>query len=376
MPALSILIKPVSGQCNIDCEYCFYKNLSPYQKNISEKAMQSKTLDVIIKKAMDFAEGSLSIVFQGGEPTLCGLDFFRETIAKIKKYNKKNISVSLSIQTNGLLLNDEWAIFLKENNFLVGISLDGVQQTHDRFRKDYLGRPTFQKIMHSIELLQKYQVEFNILTVINSEVVKYPETIYRFYQSKNLTHLQFIECLDALEVVPGSKVFSLQNEEYKFFITKLFDLWYQDILQGRIVEIYYFDNILRLLCSYPPIDCGMWGFCSSQFIFEADGSVYPCDFYVQDKWCLGNIKETDFDSMKKSKTAQKFEEISLVVDDKCLDCKYFRLCRGGCRRGRNWTGNDKMQLNIFCETYQYFFDHCLEKFYDIAEKYQLNYQKL
>lgn len=376
MPALSILIKPVSGQCNIDCEYCFYKNLKEYQKNISCNVMGLETLELIIRKALNFAEEDLSIVFQGGEPTLRGIEFFKEAINLLRKYNVNNVSVYLSIQTNGLLIDDEWGQFLGENNFLVGISLDGFETCHNRFRKGYHQMPTFQKVMRAIDILKKYHVEFNILTVINSEVVKYPEEIYNFYKSQNFTHLQFIECFDALGVIPGSKEFSLKNESYKIFITKLFDLWYQDIMRGRIVELNYFDNILRLICSYPPVDCGMWGFCSSQFIFESDGSVYPCDFYVQDRWCLGNIADNDFDTLKKTKIAEKFEAISYVMDEKCVDCKYVTLCRGGCRRARNWTGNDKMDCNIFCETYQYFFENCLERLYEIADRFHLKYKRL
>lgn len=369
MPALSILIKPASGNCNIKCDYCFYRALTGESEQFPKK-MSKELITTILQKSIDFAEGYLSIAFQGGEPTLCGLDFFKDVVAYVNDNNAKKVKINYAIQTNGILLDEKWASFLYENNFLVGISLDGIMPSHDKYRIDNFGKPTFARVVEKIKLLKKYNVNFNILTVLNSQTVKYPKEIYNYYKIMEFEYIQFLECLDPLNEKIGQHDYSLENKAYAKFLIEFFDLWYQDLKNGKLININIFDNYLAILAKGHPFDCGMWGFCSAQFIFETDGSVYPCDFYVLDKYKIGNIKTDDFYSMKKTSIARRFEESSLEVSEKCLNCKYIKLCRGGCRRAKE---NDKEPgINRFCDAYKEFFDQRLEKLLEIVKTYNLN----
>lgn len=175
MPAASILIKPASANCNMDCKYCFYKCLSSHREEYSKGFMSYETLDTLVREAIAYADGSLTFAFQGGEPTLVGIDFFKKAIELQEKYNEKNIHIENTIQTNGFLINDEWAGFLAENNFLVGLSLDGPRKMHDRYRKDAKGNDTFERIMQSVKLFEKHHVDYNIVTVVTNETAKNAE---------------------------------------------------------------------------------------------------------------------------------------------------------------------------------------------------------
>lgn len=368
MPALNILIKPASGNCNIKCKYCFYRALDGDHAKFP-KEMLYEIVDVLLKKALDFADGYLSIAFQGGEPTLLGVEYFERFVETANRYNRKGVKINYAIQTNGLLFDEKWATFLKENDFLVGISLDGIMKSHDKFRVDYQGNPTFSKVLQKIRLLQRYGVKFNVLTVLNAETVKYPEEMYRFYSNNGFKYVQFLECLDPLGVACGVNDYSLDNDAYADFLIKYFDLWYADLKKGVVSSVNVFENYLAIIAKGSPFDCGMWGFCSAQFIFETDGSVYPCDFYVQDRWKIGNILTDDFRTMKDSMTASSFETSSYSVADDCVECKYLKLCRGGCRRAKD--NPDKKGMNRFCSAYKKFFDSRLDQLVEIVNLYGL-----
>lgn len=366
MPALNILIKPASGNCNIECKYCFYRALKGDQEHFP-KEMSCEIADTILQKALDFADGSLSIAFQGGEPTLLGVGYYKRFVESANRYNKKGVKINYALQTNGLLLDEEWAKFLKENDFLIGISLDGIKQSHDKFRTDYSGKPTFAKVLEKIKLLQEYGVKFNILTVLNSETVKFPEEIYNFYKNSGYEYIQFLECLEPLGVRCGTNDYALSNDAYASFLIRFFDLWYEDLKRGRVSSVNIFENYLAILAKGHPYDCGMWGFCSAQFIFETDGSVYPCDFYVQNRWKIGDIKQDDFRDMKNSSVANAFEAYSFTVADECAECKYLKLCRGGCRRAKD--SPDSQGTNRFCSAYKAFFDARLDRLIEIVKLY-------
>ncbi len=165
MPAASILIKPASANCNMDCKYCFYKCLSSHREEYSKGFMKEETLETLVREAIAYADGSLTFAFQGGEPTLAGLDFFQKAVELQQKYNNKKLQIENTIQTNGLLIDEKWARFLGEHRFLVGLSLDGPKKMHDRYRKDAGGQDTFGRIMNSVQLLEQYHVDYNVVTV-------------------------------------------------------------------------------------------------------------------------------------------------------------------------------------------------------------------
>jgi len=366
--SLNIMIKPFSSNCNMQCEYCFYHDISNKRIQKLYGFMNFKLLEIIVQKALKEAEEECIFAFQGGEPTLVGIDFYKKLLEYEQKYNQKNIKINNAIQTNGLVIDEEWAHFLAQNNFLIGISLDGPKDIHDLYRVDNQGEGTFQRIIKAIHLLDQYHVKYNILTVVTAQVARRIHKIYNFFKNKNFTYLQFIPCLDPIDEEPGGYNFSLTPKKYSYFLKTLFDLWYQDIVNGRVTSIRYFDNLIQLLMGYPPEACGMSGNCNCQFIIEANGGVYPCDFYVIDKWSLGNIKDQFFSQLLNSLVVQQFVQSSIYVDPICRECPWFSLCRGGCRRWREPFINGKPRMNYLCPAYQEFFRYTIDRFNNIIEK--------
>ncbi len=368
MKRLTMMIKPVSSHCNMKCQYCFYHDISNKRAKRSYGFMNVDLLEVIVQKAITETQEEVTFSFQGGEPTLAGLDYFKRLIQYEKKYNHKNIKINHAIQTSGLLIDQEWARFLTKNHFLVGISLDGPKSIHDSFRLDQQGMGTYQRIIDGIENLKKYQVDFNILSVVTSQLARHAHQVYRFFQKKGFKYIQFIPCLFPLKESPGQYSYSLTPERYGNFLKTLFDLWYYDVINHNIVSIRYFDNLLQMMLGYPPEACDMMGHCSCQFIIEANGGVYPCDFYVIDQWYLGNIKEQSFSQLFNSPNAQQFIQPSTYIDPICQECPWFSLCRGGCRRWREPFIDGKPHLNYLCPAYKEFFQYTLDRFKNIVIK--------
>lgn len=358
MPALNLLIKPSSGMCNLNCTYCFYHDLMSKREVPSYGFMSREICETMIKKALSYATGQCSFCFQGGEPTLIGLEFYKEFVELVKEHNYKKLAVTYSIQTNAYRLSEEWVRFLAKNHFLTGISLDGTIHTHNRYRKNYDGKDSFAQVMDNIALFNRLKAEYNILTVVNQATAMSIRKIYQFFKKNDFRYLQFIPCLDPMGKEKGKEEYSLSPEAYGKFLCELFDLWHDDYCHGRIISIRTFDNYLGLVRGYPPESCDMRGQCSVQHVVEADGSVYPCDFYVLDQWKLGTVSQDGFGDYVEKKKAREFIEGSAVLDKGCKACRYFPLCRGGCRRVREEGVGGR---NYFCRSYKMFFDYALER---------------
>lgn len=358
MPPINLLIKPSSGMCNLNCDYCFYHDLMEKREVPSYGFMSGEIREALIKKALEYATGQCSFCFQGGEPTLAGLEFYKEFVELVKQYNHKKIQINYCIQTNGYQLSEEWVKFLADHHFLTGISLDGTIHTHNRYRKNYEGQASFARVMDNIALFNRYKAEYNILTVVNQATAMSVRKIYQFYRKNDFRYLQFIPCLDPMGKEKGKEEYSLLPEAYGKFLCELFDLWYDDYCHGRMISIRTFDNYLGLLRGYPPEACDMRGRCSVQHVVEADGSVYPCDFYVLDQWRLGSVLEDAFGDYVDKEKAREFISSSSHMDKACETCRYFQLCRGGCRRVREEGAGGR---NYFCRSYQMFFDYALER---------------
>ncbi len=266
-----------------------------------------------------------------------------------------------ALQTNGLLLDSHWARFFKENGFLVGLSLDGGKALHDSLRRDSQGRGTFSRTMRAARLLESHEVDFNLLTVVTRQAAENITQVYRFLRRQGLLYQQYIPCLDPLGEPRGSSPYSLTPKVFGGFLKTLFDLWYQDVRAGRFIYIRYFENLLGMLLGRSPEHCGLSGRCALQHVIEADGSVYPCDFYCLDQWRLGNILEEDFAALDSAATAQRFLEESLAAPEYCGGCEYRFICRGGCRRDREGLG-----LNYFCQAYKEFFSYALPRLRELA----------
>ena len=361
MPPINVMLKPASGLCNLRCRYCFYADEMKNREVSSYGLMSEETLEVIVQKALAEAEGQCTFGLQGGEPTLAGLDFLKKLVELQKKYNKKNLIINNALQTNGMLIDEQWAEFFAENHFLVGVSLDGDQSLHDLYRRDADDKGTFDRVMKTVSLLEQHGVEYNILTVVTAQTAKRIGEIYKFFARKKLRYQQYIPCLDPLEADRGGEKYSLTPELYGNFMKKLFDLWYDDVVNGRFIYIRYFENLLGMMLGMPPESCGVSGVCSRQYVVEADGSVYPCDFYMLDSYKLGSLVTDSFDQLEERRKQLRFIEDSAIWPSECMNCKWVRVCRNGCRRDRIMGEDNAIGKNYFCQSYKAFFEYAMPR---------------
>lgn len=367
MRDINIMLKPASGLCNMRCKYCFYADETSKREIANYGLMTFDTLHAVLGKVLVEATGSCTIAFQGGEPTLAGLSFFQEAVNVCKAKNVNQCKINYALQTNGLLIDKEWCRFLAENQFLVGISLDGPKEIHDSNRVDAVGKGTYSKVMHTLQLLKNYQVDTNILTVITADTAKSYRRIYNFFSRSGLEYQQYIPCLDPFGEPRGQRSWSLKPECFEQYLKTAFDCWFHDAMQGHKVYHRYFDNLLLMLNGQAPEACGMAGACGVQYVVEADGSVFPCDFYMFDEYRLGNLNTDSFLQIDEKRKKIQFIEKSQKTDEKCKTCKWYPVCRGGCRRDRDYYYNG-IGRNYYCVAYQHFFEYAWSKLGMVYQK--------
>ena len=367
MPELSILIKPASGLCNMRCKYCFYADVTEHRSVSSYGIMSEETADRLIRRAFDYAEGAVTFAFQGGEPTLVGVDFYRHFIDEVNRVNEKKIPVHYAIQTNGYDVSDELCELLRDNHFLVGVSLDGTGAVHDAARVDAAGEGTFKRVNRTIAKFKDYGIDFNILTVVTNQTAKNISSVYAYLKSRGYKYLQFIRHVDGFGDADEPSVYSLTPKRYANFLKTAFGYYYDDILAGKYVSVREFDNFVLLAAGRDAECCGMNGICPANLVIEADGGAYPCDFYVLDEWRMGNIRENTVEELFSSDASVEFRKRSYQVNLKCRTCPYYRLCRGGCARAREPFAENGLGLNKYCESYLEFFPWAMPKLMRLAE---------
>lgn len=369
IPHMNVLIKPASGACNMRCAYCFYADESAHRSIENYGMMSYVTLSNVVRKSILCASHSVTFAFQGGEPTLRGLDFFKELVRLEHKFNHKSIQIFNTVQTNGYALDEEWCQFFHDHNFLVGLSIDGTKDLHDAYRHDPANHPTYERIKKNAILLAQHQVNFNILTVVNRDVADAARQIYQAYRKNHWDYMQFIPCLAPLDT-DRTPTFSPSPAAYGKFLCELFDCWYADVITGNPSYIRTFENYLGILIGMAPESCDMRGLCSIQHVVEADGSVYPCDFYVLDDYYIGNFNtDTIADITRRCQNLQ-FIEKSQKLPPACKDCPYFNLCHGGCMRHRIPDPVSGQPTNCFCESFRMFFSYSLPRLQDLALQLQ------
>ena len=348
------MIKPASSICNMRCKYCFYHSLAESRESFSYGIMTQSTAENLIIKALDFCDGgSIYFAFQGGEPLFAGKEFFINFVSMVNKHNTKGCKIYYNLQTNGTLIDQEWADFFAENKFLLGLSLDGDQDAN-RFRLDRDLNYTFPTVKAAMDLLKERGVDFNVLIVSTGYTADHIESVYKYFKSQDVKFLQFIPCLRPFGDKSESDLY-MTVSQYSSFLIKLFNLYVKDYVKGEYVSIRQFDNYVRLFWGEHAEQCGMNGFCSRQFVIESNGNVYPCDFYCLDEWLLGNVNSDDFTQLASAQKADEFTRGSFSISSKCKACPYVRLCRGGgCKRSK--------EDRDYCQAYQQFFGACLPLF--------------
>ena len=333
MKQISVLVKPASSLCNMRCRYCFYEDESACRSVASYGRMTRETAQAVIRRVIGWAD-EVTFGFQGGEPTLAGLPFFEwfaDRAEQTAAAQHRPVAVHYTLQTNGLLLDEAWCAFLSRRRFLVGLSLDGDAETHDRCRPDARGQGTFSRVWRARELLDAFGVDYNLVWVLTEETARSPERVWDFLVRADVRYVQFIPCLGPLDDTPSPD--QLSPERFCSFYTTLYRLWDRELRAGRYRSVKFFDDLLNLLLYRRVTACGFTGRCAMQFVVEADGSVYPCDFYVLDRWRCGSFRENTVEELQEA--ARGFLCRDRQLPDRCLSCRWKGFCGGGCVRQRS-----------------------------------------
>ena len=380
-PGFHLLAKPSGSTCNIDCTYCFFLSkeaLYPNEKN----RMSEATLEAYIRQLLEaHRTPTVTVAWQGGEPTLMKVEFFRRSIELVEKYRRPEQTVEHTFQTNGILLDDEWCAFFKEHNFLVGLSVDGPREIHDTYRLDRGKRGTFDKVMHGWSMLRKHGVDFNILCTVNAANEHHGRTVYRFFRDEmQAKWVQFIPIVEraSAETIdianqgwsdqPGRKRLlytqdgnlvtnrSVGGKQYGQFLVDIFEEWVRHDVGEVYVQL--FDVTLEaffgrhLLCIHAPT-------CGYGPALEYNGDLYSCDHFVEPKYLLGNIHQSTLLKMVASPEQRKFgDDKRNLLTKQCQNCRVRNLCNGGCPKDRFGVSRDgEPGQNYLCEGLELFFMH-------------------
>ena len=353
----SIIVKPIGPLCNLNCDYCYYVDKDKNYSYIDKKdfIISDEILEMFIKDYISIQSKitkNIEFIWQGGEPTLLGVDFFKKVVSLQKKYNYKNYNIHNSIQTNGTLIDDKMALFFKANNFLVGISIDGPKDLHNKYRYDKSSNGSFDKTLKGLELLKKYNVEFNTLTTVNNINSKYPIEVYEFLKSIGSKYMQFIPIVEVDENSSITK-YSVEPQLWGTFMTKIFEHWSKNDI-GKIF-VQHFDLTLAQYMGLPSSMCSHNKYCGRALAMEHDGSIYSCDHFVFDKNYIGNIKESlEVIISNKNQIEFGYNKFSTLPKE-CLDCTYLQLCFGGCPKNRI-TQRDTGMQNYLCSGFKYYYE--------------------
>lgn len=369
MRHFSVMIKPASSQCNLKCAYCFYHDISNQRSTYSYGHMSHDTMKSMLSNIFSDLEPSDSItfVFQGGEPLLAGINYF-ESFVKQVRCLQGNVDVDYTLQTNGTLLNKTWCEFLKKHDFLVGLSLDGFEKTHNEHRLDKEGKGTYHRVLKAKSLLDESLIEYNVVAVLTKALAEQPKKFWETIQTLKVPYIQIIPCLSNRSEETAN-TYSIKPRDFAYFYTRLFDYWKQDYDRNKFISIKLFDDILNLLVLQRCTACGMTGECSPQFVIEADGSTYPCDFYAFDEYKIGNMSNQTLLELLSSKEMKRFLMRSHTKMDMCEQCSYYAICKGGCERMHQDVCGSKD--SVFCG-YKRFLDRKLKDLTEIAKNLSAN----
>lgn len=380
------MCKPAGPTCNLQCRYCFYTEKDVLFEEDAAPRMSDEVLETYIRKYIESAPGGeINFAWQGGEPTLMGLDFFQKVVQLQNKYGK-NRRISNSFQTNGILIDDEWASFFADNNFLIGLSIDGPREVHDAYRVGAGGEPTFDRVMSAMERLQKHGAEYNVLASVTPESAARPLEIYNFFKDTDTQFVQFIPIvervpdehsreigLELAEPRPGDPddprevtSWSVSGEEYGHFLISIFDEWVQKDVGQFYVQL--FDVALAAWMGQEPPLCNFAKKCGNAMVIEHTGDIYSCDHFVYPDHHLGNIMTDSLDDMVSHPRVRELGDFKWEgLPGQCRECEVLFACHGGCPKNRfALTADGETGLNYLCEGYRNFFSHVDPKMREMA----------
>jgi len=371
-----VMAKPTGSRCNLNCSYCFFLKKDQLYP-ASDFRMKEEVHETYIKQLLEAHNApQVTVAWQGGEPTLMGLDFFRRSIELQKKYQKPGTTVENTFQTNGILLNDEWCRFFHENHFLVGMSMDGPKELHDIYRKDKGGDGTFDRVMKAVRMLQKHSVEFNILCTVNSKNAAHPLAVYRFFRDTlKAQYIQFIPIVERVNengqtgFQAGDRVTerSVPPEQWGRFLIDIFDEWVKrDVGRTFVLN---FDGALAGWLGRAGTVCIFGRTCGGGMALEHNGDVYSCDHFVEPGYYLGNIMQAPMRELAESDKQRKFGRDKWdALPGFCRECDFLFTCNGECPKNRFIkTPDGEPGLNYLCKGYNSFFQHADPKMKIMAE---------
>ncbi len=369
---LYVMLKPVGAVCNLACEYCYYLEKAKLYQNTPKHVMSEELLEKFIEEYIN-SQTMPQVLFtwHGGETLMRPLSFYKRAVELQKRYANGR-QIDNCIQTNGTLLTDEWCEFLRENNFLVGVSIDGPQEFHDEYRRNRQGLPSFHKVMKGINQLKKHGVEWNAMAVVNDFNADYPLDFYHFFKEIDCHYIQFTPIVERLsqrtdgltissaaQARKGTELadFSVSPEQWGNFLCTLFDEWVRNDVGNYYIQL--FDSTLANWIGQQPGVCSMGKTCGHAGVMEFNGDVYSCDHFVFPEYKLGNIYEKTLVEMMYSKEQQDFGAQKYnTLPRQCKECEYLFACNGECPKNRFMTTADgEPGLNYLCKGYHRFFEH-------------------
>ncbi|MGK3143245.1 anaerobic sulfatase maturase [Pantoea sp. C2G6] len=378
-----LMAKPSGSVCNIDCSYCFYlEKYHLYPERKSHWKMDGSTLENYIIKYIAAQDADVvDFIWQGGEPTLAGIDFYREAL-RLQNHYRGHKKINNFFQTNGINIDDEWAIFLKENHFLVGVSIDGDRISNDAHRVSRAGKSTFDAVMRGMDALKRHKVEFNTLTVINAENVKRPKDVYHFLKRAGSRYMQFIPLVERRAAAADEHgltliqpdftgqcavtEWSVPAKAYGHFLNTLFDHWITHDL-GTVFVMNFEDTLAKLVGQHS--SCVMSETCGGNLIVEANGDLYSCDHFVYPEHRLGNINHDDLHAVVNSPRHLAFGQNKRNnLSSECQQCSVRPVCNGGCQKHRfNLSQDGRPNKNYFCEGLSLHLNHALPVMQDLLQ---------
>lgn len=383
LSAFHIMAKPTGSRCNIDCDYCYFlhrddelypQGMSPY--------MSDETLEKYIKNYIE-SQASQQIVFswQGGEPTLLGLDFFKKVIKIQKSYAPRNKQIVNDLQTNGILLNNEWCQFLKQNQFFIGVSIDGPKEIHDHYRVSRAKKGTFEKVMTAIKRLNDYQIPFATLTCITQESAPHALDIYRFLRDNvHAKQIQLIPIVQLNEIpVENDIIFqtnakpncSVKPLQWGEALCAIFDEWYNNDVGKVFLPV--FEGYIGTLLGYPASSCIHSKTCGQALAIMPNGDLFSCDHYIYDDFKLGNIHRDQLIELANLKQQVSFGESKYsTLAKKCIECDHLVHCYGGCPKDRIKQGGFDNNINYLCEGLSHFFSYTEPKCRELISKMNIS----
>ncbi len=361
----SLLIKPASADCNLRCTYCFYLDRCALYSSVKKHRMSKRTLEFTIQRFLSTPQVIYPFCWQGGEPTLMSVDFYRRVVDLQRRYRLPGSRIINTIQTNAILLNDRFSKFLSDSKFLVGVSLDGPADIHDHHRKSKIGKGSHAEVIRGLECLKRNHAEINILTLVTDANVNRGKEVYAYLRDAGFLYHQYVPCVE-FDAKGQAAPFTISGEEWGRFLCDIYDEWIER--DTRTVSVRLFDSIIAYLVTGTHDNCQMGSNCCRYYVIEYNGDIYPCDFFVNSGLKLGNTRTDTWEDIDASSRYRDFGGRKSELPPACTDCENLAFCSGDCLKHRLYGQGEIDQLSWLCTGWKRFYQHALPGFIRLANQ--------